>query len=252
MRNLTILEVLGSSYNLSFRRNLTDLEIELLERLIFHLMQCDYLLPPWILEASACLSLVHSQFKSFFMALSKSSNLIPFLRANFIWKSKAPPKVKALAWLVVLEKVNTNDMLQARRPYKSPSPHWCILCKGSGELVDHLFLHCPITLGLWHKLLRATNLEWVPPRNIRDIFIISFKGLGKSIKGKTLWHIAYFTILWIVLQEKNARIFEERCRTKEVLWGLIHFYASLWASCTTPFKRVPPNSILLSWLSTCI
>ena len=74
------------------------------------------------------------------MALSKSSNLIPFLLANFILKSKAPSKVKALAWLAVLKKVNTSDMLQARRPYKPLSPHWCILCKGNGELVDHLCL----------------------------------------------------------------------------------------------------------------
>ena len=99
---------------------------------------------------------------------------------------------------MVLKKVNINDMLQARRPYKSLTPHRCSLCKGSGELVDHLFLHCPITLGLWHKLFRATNLEWVPLRNIGDIFIISFKGLGKSIKGKTLWHIACLIVLWIV------------------------------------------------------
>ena len=143
-------------------------------------------------------------------------------------------------------------MLQARRPYKSLSPHWCILCKGSGESVDHRFLHCPITLGLWHKLFRATNSKWVPPRSIGDIFIISFKGLGNSIKGKTLWHFACLKVIWIVWQERNARIFEERCRAKEVLWDLIHFYASLWASCTTPFKGVPLNYILLSWLLTCI
>ena len=171
-------------------------------------MQCDYLLPPWILEASACLPLVHSCI----MALSKSFNLIPFLLANFIWKSKAPPKVKALAWLVVLwlavlKKVNTNDTLQVTRPYKSLIPHWCILCKGSGESVDHLFWNFLITMELWHKLLKEANLEWVLPRNIGDIFIISFKGLGKSIKGKTLWHIACLDVLWMVWQERNARIF---------------------------------------------
>ena len=72
-------------------------------------------------------------------------------------------------------------------------------------------------MGLWHKLFRAANLEWVPPRRIEDIFIISFEGLGKSIKGKTLWDIACLTVFWIVWQERNARIFEERCRTEEVL-----------------------------------
>ena len=143
VRNLTILEVLGSSYpsswNLSFRRNLTDLEIDLLERLLFSLSAVR--LSSYTVDSRGwCLSPTYLfSIKSFFMALSKSSNIISFLLANFIWKSKAPSKVKALAWLVVLKKVKTSDMLQPRSPYKSLSPRWCILCKGSGESVDHLF-----------------------------------------------------------------------------------------------------------------
>ena len=74
----------------------------------------------------------HLSIKYFFMVLSKPSNPIPFLSTNFVWKSKAPSKVKAFAWLVVHKKVNTNDMLQVRRPYKSLSSHWCLLCRESG------------------------------------------------------------------------------------------------------------------------
>ena len=77
-----------------------------------------------------------------------------------------------------------------RRPYKSFSPHCCILCKESGESIDYLFLHYPITSGLWHKLFTVANLDWVPPRSIEDMIIISFRSLGNSIRGKTLRHIA--------------------------------------------------------------
>ena len=154
MRNITISGILGNSYpsswNLNLRCNLTDLEIELLERLMSSLN--------WVhLSFSTTNSRVWSLFfigsfllKSFFMVLSKPYNQIQFLSTNFVWKSKARSKVKAFVWLVVHKKVNTNDMLHVRRPYKSLSPHWCILCKESGESIDHLFLHCPITLGLWH------------------------------------------------------------------------------------------------------
>ena len=85
--------------------------------------------------------------------------------------------------LVVHKKVNINDMLQVRRPYKSLCPHWCILCKESGESINRLFLHCPIILGLWHKLFNVANLGWVPPRSIGDMIIISFRSLGNSIRG---------------------------------------------------------------------
>ena len=85
-----------------------------------------------------------------------------FLRGGsiFLWKSKAPSKVKALIWLVANGKVNTNDMLQLRRPYKSLSLHWCILCKGNGKSIDLLFLHCPLTLGLWHKFFSLARMDW--------------------------------------------------------------------------------------------
>ena len=146
--------------------------------------------------------------KSFFLALSNFSNHVLFILAKFLWRSKAPSKVKAFAWLAVHGKVNTNNKLQLRRPYKSLCPQWCMLCKGNGESIYHLFLHCPLTIGLWHKLFNLAGLDWVPPRSIEDMMIITFRGLGNSIRGKkTLWQIACLTLLWIVWQERNARIF---------------------------------------------
>ena len=47
-------------------------------------------------------------------------------------------KVKAFAWLMAHKRVNTNDMLQLKRPYKAVCPNWCILCMESEETVDHL------------------------------------------------------------------------------------------------------------------
>ena len=157
----------------------------------------------WSLSSSSLCSV-----KSFSLALSKVSNPILFLPAKFLWSSKAPSKVKALTWLVVHGKVNTNDKLQLKRPYKSLCPQWCILCKGNGELIDHLFLHCPITIGLWHKLFNLAGLAWVPPRSIGDMMVIVFKGMRNSLRGKTLWQIACLTLIWVVWQERNNRIFE--------------------------------------------
>ncbi|KAJ9680549.1 hypothetical protein PVL29_019768 [Vitis rotundifolia] len=162
VKNLSVSDVLGNSYplswNFNFRRNLTDSEIELLQSLMLSLSSVR--LSPssadsrvWSLSSSGLFSV-----RSFFLALSKVSNPILFLPAKFLWSSKAPSKVKALAWVVAHGKVNTNDKLQLRRPYKSLCPQWCILCKGNGESIDHLFLHCPVTIGLWHKLFNLAGL----------------------------------------------------------------------------------------------
>ena len=138
--------------------NLTDLEIDLLQRLMSSLSSV--LFSPSLADSRTWFlsSLGFFLVKSFFLAMSKVSNPILFLSAKFLWSSKAPSKVKALAWLVAHGTVNTNDKLQLRRPYKSLCPQWCIFCKGNGELIDHLFLHCPVTIGLWHKLFNLAGL----------------------------------------------------------------------------------------------
>ncbi|RVW93876.1 Transposon TX1 uncharacterized 149 kDa protein [Vitis vinifera] len=170
---------------------------------------------------------------------------------QFLWSSKVPSKVKALAWLVAHGKVNTNDKLQLRRPYKALCPQWCILCKGNGESIDHIFLHCPVTIGIWYRLFNLAGLVWVPPRSLEDMLVITFKGLRNSLRGKTLWQIACLTLIWIVWQERNNRIFEDKGRTEEMLWDLIRFYSSLWAFCTEAFRQVPLNVLQLNWIVVC-
>ena len=64
-------------------------------------------------------------------------------------------------------------------------------------------------------------------KSIEDMMIISFRGLGNSIRGKILCQIACLTILWIMWQERTARIFK-KWRIEETLWDLLHFYSSLW------------------------
>ena len=55
-----------------------------------------------------------------------------------------------------------------------------MLCMEHGELVDHLFLYCLLTLGLWHRLFRLAKLDWVPLKSICNIMTIAYKGLGSS------------------------------------------------------------------------
>ena len=38
---------------------------------------------------------------------------------------------------------------------------------------------------------------------------ISYMSFKNSIRGKTLWRIACFTLIWMVWQERNVTIFED-------------------------------------------
>ena len=104
-----------------FHHNPTDLEIEDLKRLMTFLSRVH--LSPFVLDEKAWIpsSLGVFLVKSFFLALTNVSDSIPFHLAKFLWKSRAPSKVMAFAWLVAFKKVNTNDMLQLRRSFKAHS-----------------------------------------------------------------------------------------------------------------------------------
>ena len=71
----------------------------------------------WSLSSSGLFSI-----NSFFLALSQFSRSPQVFPSKFIWNSQVPFKVKSFVWLVAHKKVNTNDMLQTRRPYKALSP----------------------------------------------------------------------------------------------------------------------------------
>ncbi|RVW47466.1 putative ribonuclease H protein [Vitis vinifera] len=162
--------------NFNFRRNLTDYEIEDLERLM-RSIDCMNLSTSasdarsWSLLSSGLFTV-----KSFSTALSQTSDSSPLIPSKFVWKSQVPFKVKAFVWLVAHKKVNTNDLLQLRRPHKALSLDICKLCMGQGESADHLFLHCSVTLGLWHRLFHLAKMDWVPPKSISDMMFINYKG----------------------------------------------------------------------------
>ncbi|RVW12831.1 hypothetical protein CK203_113433 [Vitis vinifera] len=198
-RSFPCLLVLGPtrpfSWNLNFRRNLSDSKIEDLEGLMRSLDEL-HLSPSvpdarfWPLSSSGLFSV-----KSFFLALSQSSGFPQDFPLKFVRNSQVPFKVKSFVLLVAHKKVNTNDILQVRRPYKALSPDICILCMKHGESADHLFLHCSLTIGLWHRLFQLTKMDWVPPRSISDMMSIKFKGFGTSKRGIVLWQAASIALI---------------------------------------------------------
>ncbi|RVW35166.1 putative ribonuclease H protein [Vitis vinifera] len=162
-KNAPISSILGYtrpfSWNFTFRRNLSDSEIEDLEGLMqsFDRLHISSSVPDkrsWSLSPSGLFTV-----KSFFLTLFQYSESPPIFPTKFVWNAQVPFKVKSFVWLVAHKKVNTNDLLQLRRPYKALSPDICKLCMKHGETVDHLFLHCSLTIGLWHRLFQSAKMD---------------------------------------------------------------------------------------------
>ena len=80
---------------------------------------------------------------------------------------------------------------------------------------------------------------------------IDYNGFGLSKRGIELWQAACIALIWIVWQERNAWIFEDKVRNLENLWDSIHFLTSLCAFCSKVFKGTPLIVLQLDWLAAC-
>lgn len=66
---------------------------------------------------------------------------------KWIWKSKSTMKIKVFGWLLLLDRLNTWNMLKHRH-YNIRDNHDCILCGlPIEEIVEHLFFDCSFSLG---------------------------------------------------------------------------------------------------------
>ncbi|KAB2635258.1 hypothetical protein D8674_025792 [Pyrus ussuriensis x Pyrus communis] len=194
------LSINSLSWNFDFRRNLNEVEIE---------------------EAARLLQKVEN--------VRFNNGIVQhFPPSSQIWKSKVPPKVKVLVWLVAIGSLNTCDQIQRRSPFICISPHWCSLCKAKEESVNHIFLHCSYTIQL------CTN----------------FEALGIGRKAKALWGCLVLAVFWNIWLERNKRIFEDYTGVGVAdLWGRVRYWAAFWASVSNEFKNYSLSHILWDMLA---
>ena len=64
----------------------------------------------------------------------------------------AHPDLNFFAWLILMDRLNTKDMLQRRNFHVQPNSH-CVMCNaGVVEDLRHLFFDCPFAAACWQKL----------------------------------------------------------------------------------------------------
>ncbi|KAK9286213.1 hypothetical protein L1049_014598 [Liquidambar formosana] len=215
------------SWNLFLSRNLNDREfdemslLDTIQNVLIYPSSCDRRL--W-----KCHSSLSFSSKSFFDSLRKDDSVPVFNPARMIWKAIVPLKVKILAWSTAHKRTNTNDWVQRKRPFVCLSPQWCVLCKKEGEFVDHLFLHCDISIALWQRLFNLANLSWVRPSY--SLLEVEFRGFGRSKRAKVLWSSVVLAIFWVIWIERNSRIFRDLVEEMDVLASLLDFLSNLYSS----------------------
>ena len=115
-----------------------------------------------------------------------------------LWQSKCTPRLKFFAWLLLVDRLNTRNML-LRRHYNVHPNSWCVLCSTQEvEDLNHLFFTCPFALSCWNKL----SIQWDASLSIQErvLHMIGSTGLP------CIMEIFVITV-WEIWNIRNSKIF---------------------------------------------
>ena len=145
-----------------------------------------------------------------------------------VWKPWAPPKYKIFSWLIIQNRVWTADRLQ-RRGW--PNCGLCKLCNHVPETAAHLLFQCRFTKRIWSSLKGWLGLHdfdmsaWQTLQNVKDWWCAAIHKRGPH--RKALASIAML-VSWEVWLERNARVFQNKSSTPNMLIQKIKDEMVMW------------------------
>ncbi|KAJ0616007.1 putative reverse transcriptase zinc-binding domain-containing protein [Helianthus annuus] len=133
---------------------------------------------------------------------------------NVVWFSQCIPCHAFLLWLVIGNKLKTQDKLK----------HWevgglinlrlmcCSLCQNGNDSHAHLFFECVFAAQIWSKVKAIGDMQHLTDNweNVLDHLVSKAKSksaksvIGRLLAAATVYHI------W---QERNCRLFSDRKRS---------------------------------------
>ncbi|KAJ4758597.1 RNA-directed DNA polymerase (reverse transcriptase)-related family protein [Rhynchospora pubera] len=138
-----------------------------------------------------------------------------------LWKLKAPPKVKIFLWLLLQDRLLTQQNLLVRN---WPANDGCPCCLARPfETACHLFLHCPFATALWNRI---RHFYLLPPLILTDDLPEFW--LRNSLVIGTVWDIIWAATSWTIWKERNSRIFNSLTRPQFLLVQEISTLVELW------------------------
>lgn len=118
----------------------------------------------------------------------------------WIWKSKCAMKVKVFGWLLLIDRLNTYDMLDRRHCPPNNSDLTCVLCSTCArETTFHLFFQCPFSADCWAQF----GIVW-------DISLAFTDMLHQAMNSYRSTHFVEKILYaaWNIWKQRNSLIFQ--------------------------------------------
>ncbi|PKU76814.1 Putative ribonuclease H protein [Dendrobium catenatum] len=142
-------------------------------------------------------------FKFFSTHFYSSLNNVDWYK--YIWHKKHAIRFACYAWMAILGKLKSADLLIRRGLPVSPI---CNFCSGHPETHSHLFFGCDFTFGVLSKLLPATNAFYLRP-NFFQVYDFMWNNANLAVLEKKLVSLAISAIAYFLWRDRNQRRFSD-------------------------------------------
>ena len=105
----------------------------------------------------------------------------------------------------------------------------CPFCGKVEEVMEHIFIHCPMIWHLWTVLFSAHGSGWVCRLLVKGL-ILGRDCFPSRKKEYRLWRAAPLCLMWAIWKEGNRIIFEDDCFSLDRLKSLFLRSRCSWAS----------------------
>ena len=144
-----------------------------------------------------------------------------------VWKSRAPSKVVALSWQLLLDRMPSKLNLVMRGVPLPIGGLGCVFCNAPSESSAHLFLLCPSIFPMWYQVSRWLGWEFVTPIDLVQQFLY-FTGLGGGRRVRLgvllVWHV----VIWTIWTSRNDLIFSGGTLSEEPVVDRVKLLAWRW------------------------
>lgn len=159
-----------------------------------------------------------------------------------VWKGLVPYCIEVFVWTALLQKVKMKDKLK-KMGIVSEEEAMCILCGKEEEEANHLFIHCEVSNDIWQWWLDQWDIAWCSPYSLLDVFS-QWQNLVTGNFVKKVWVSSFFVIVWTLWKERNERVFNKVCTSKDELCKLILLRISWWIKGWYPKYPYSPEDVV--------
>jgi hypothetical protein len=121
----------------------------------------------------------------------------PFL---WIWSFTCCNKLRVFSWLLLMDRLNTRNMLKRKRYKLEGNNYNCVMCPAQREEnAFHLFFSCPFTLECWKMI----GIQWQ-----MGVPFFQMMELARHNFNHTFFMEVFIIATWHIWKQRNNLIFE--------------------------------------------